>query len=154
MLAAIRADDVNFPLFLHVLGAMLLVGTLLAVSTALLLAWRRPDPAAERALTRFGLRTLFIGVVPAYVLMRVGAEWVASAEDLPDDFDPAWLAIGYVTADAGVLVIIVSSVLAGMGLRRLRFDRGTGFGRAVGVLATLLLVAYVVAVWAMAAKPD
>ena len=30
MLAAIRPDSVNLPLFIHVLGAMLLVGTLLA----------------------------------------------------------------------------------------------------------------------------
>ena len=32
VLAAIRPDDWNFPLLLHVLGAMLLVGGLLAAS--------------------------------------------------------------------------------------------------------------------------
>ena len=32
MLAAIRPDSVNLPLFLHVLGAMLLVGCLFAVA--------------------------------------------------------------------------------------------------------------------------
>jgi hypothetical protein len=152
--AAIRSGDVNFALFLHVLGAMLLVGTLLAVSTALLLAWRRADPVEARALTRFGLRVLLLGVLPSYVLMRVGAQWSESAEELPDDFEPAWLGIGYVTADAGVLVILVSIILSALGLRRLRTGGGTGYGRAVGVLATLLLAAYVVAVWAMSAKPD
>jgi hypothetical protein len=152
--AAIRADDVNLPLFLHVLGAMLLVGALLAVSTSLL-ASRGREPATERALTRFGLWTLFVGVVPAYVLMRVGAQWTEAAEDLPDAVeDSTWLGIGYVTADAGALLIVVSGVLAGMGLRRLRFDRGVGFGRAVGVIAAFLLVAYVIATWAMSAKPD
>ena len=150
----IRADDVNLPLFLHVLGAMLLLGTLLAVATSLL-ASRGREPGAERALTRLGLWTLLVGVVPAYVLMRVGAQWTESAADLPDAVeDSAWLGIGYVTADAGALLILVSSVLAGMGLRRLRFDRGTGFGRAVGVIAAFLLVAYVIATWAMSAKPD
>jgi hypothetical protein len=154
VLAAIRADDVNLPLFLHVLGAMLLLGTLLAVSTALRAA-RGREAAAERALTRFGLWTLLVGVVPAYVVMRVGAQWTEAAEDLPDVVeDSAWLGIGYVTADAGALLIVVSSVLAGMGLRRLRFDRGAGFGRAVGVIAAFLLVAYVIATWAMSAKPD
>ena len=70
MLAAIRADDVNFPLFLHVFGAMLLVGALFAVALATVLAWKRPDDAT--GLTRFALRTLLIGVVPAWILMRVG----------------------------------------------------------------------------------
>ena len=54
VLAAIRADDVNFPLFLHVFGAMLLVGTLFAMTLATVLGWRRPDDAA--GLTRFSLR--------------------------------------------------------------------------------------------------
>ena len=51
MLAAIRPDDVNFPLFLHVFGAMLLVGTLFAVALATVLAWQRPEDAT--GLTRF-----------------------------------------------------------------------------------------------------
>jgi hypothetical protein len=53
-----------------------------------------------------------------------------------------------------VLLLIVSAVLSAMGLRRLRFGRGAGFARAVGVIAALLLLAYLVAVWAMSAKPD
>ena len=89
MLAAIRPDDVNFPLFLHVFGAMLLVGTLFAVALATVLAWRRPDDAV--GLTRFSLRTLLMGVLPAYILMRVGAQWTESNENFPDDFEPAWL---------------------------------------------------------------
>ena len=156
MTAAIRADDVNFPLFLHVLGAMLLVGTLLVVALALL-GMRRREPADAQALTRFGLRTLLLGVVPSYILMRVGAQWTEAAEDLPEAVeDSAWIGIGYITADAGVLLILISIVLAVIGLRRLRAADGGGAGaaRAVGVIATLLLVAYLVAVWAMSAKPD
>ena len=101
MLAAIRPDDVNFPLFLHVFGAMLLVGTLFAVALATVLAWRRPDDAV--GLTRLSLLTLLMGVLPAYILMRVGAQWTESRENFPDDFEPAWLGIGYVTADAGAV---------------------------------------------------
>jgi hypothetical protein len=154
VLAAIRPGEVNLALFVHVLGAMLLVGTLLATSSALLIAWRRTDADEVTALTRFGLRTLLIGVLPAYVVMRIGAQWVESQENLPDDFSPAWLDIGFVTADIGALVLVVSIVLAAIGLRRLRSGRGEGLGRAVAVLATLLLAAYVVATWAMSAKPD
>ena len=86
MLAAIRPDDVNLPLFLHVLGAMLLVGTLLAVALATVIGWRRPDDAV--GLARFSLRTLFIGVVPAYILMRVGAQWTESERTSPTTSTP------------------------------------------------------------------
>ena len=152
MLAAIRPDDVNFPLFLHVFGAMLLVGTLFAVALAIVLAWKRPDEAP--GLTRFALRTLLIGVVPAYVLMRIGAQWTASREHIPDDADQAWLDIGYSTADGGALLILVSIILSVLGLRKLRSESGgVGFGRAVGIISILLLAAYVVAVWAMTTKP-
>jgi hypothetical protein len=56
VVAAIRPDSVNLPLFLHVLGAMLLVGALLAVALVTVLGWRRSDEAA--GLTRFGLLTI------------------------------------------------------------------------------------------------
>ena len=152
MLAAIRPDSVNLPLFLHVLGAMLLVGTLFAVAVATAIGWRRSDDAA--ALTRFSLRTLLIGVLPSYILMRIGAQWTEAKQDYPDDFEPDWLGIGYITADVGALLIIVSIILSVLGLRRLRRGDGYRLGRAVGVISILLLVAYLVAVWAMTAKPS
>jgi hypothetical protein len=152
VLAAVRENDVNLPLTLHVLGAGLLVGTLLAVATAIVLGWKRDGDAV--ALTRLGLKTLLLGVFPAYVLMRVGAQWTEAAEDLPDDFEPAWLGIGYITADAGAILILISMILSGLGLRKLGSGGGLGLGRAVGVISLLLLAAYVVAVWAMSGKPD
>ncbi len=151
MLAAIRPGSVNLPLFLHVLGAMLLVGTLLAVGIVIVLGWRRPERAS--GLTRFALRTVLLGVLPAYVLMRVGAQWTESEQNYPDGYDPAWLGIGYITADAGALLIIVSAVLAALGLRRLRRGPSARFGQAVGVISVVLLAAYLVTVWAMSAKP-
>ena len=93
VLAAIRPDSVNLPLFLHVLGAMLLVGALVAVATATVGGWSRAEPERS-ALTRFGLRTILLGVLPAYVLMRVGAQWTEAAADYPDGFEPSWLGIG------------------------------------------------------------
>ena len=152
VIAAIRPDDVNFPLFLHVLGAMLLVGTLFTVGASIVLGWRRDGDTL--GLTRFALRTLLIGVFPAYLLMRIGAQWTEAAWDYPDDFDPAWIGIGYITADAGAVLIIISMILSGIGLSRLRKGGGLGLGRAVGIISLLLLAAYIVAVWAMTAKPD
>jgi uncharacterized membrane protein len=147
VLAAIRPDSVNLPLFLHVLGAMLLVGSLFAVGFATLLGWRSPDRAP--GLARFGLKALLIGVLPSYILMRVGAQWTESEQNYPDDFEAAWIDIGYITADAGALLILISAVLAGLGLR----NRSVRFARIVGVISVVLLAAYLVAVWAMTAKP-
>jgi hypothetical protein len=153
VLAAIRPDSVNLPLFLHVLGAMLLVGALFAVGLAVVLGWRRPEYAP--GLTRFALRTLLLGVFPAYVLMRVGAQWTEAEQNYPDDYEAAWIDIGYITADAGALLILISIVLSVIGLRKSR-DGGGGvrFGRIVGVISLLLLAAFLVAVWAMIAKPS
>lgn len=154
-LAVTRDPDVNFPLVLHVLGAGLLVGTLLVVALALLFGWARAEPGDATALTRFGLRALLLGVVPAYVVMRIGAQWTEAAEDLPEQVeDSAWLGIGYTTADLGAILIIISIVLAVIGLRRLRNRPAVALGRAVGIIALLLVAAYLVAMWAMTTKPD
>jgi hypothetical protein len=160
IVAAIRPDSWNFPLFLHVLGAMVLVGLLLATASAILIGWRRSDPEAAVGLTRAGLWILIVGVVPAYIVMRIGAQWTESREfgNLPKAAkdaveDTTWLGTGYITADAGAILILVSVVLAIFGLRRLRAGAGTNLGRAVGIIATLLVAAYVVAVWAMTTKP-
>jgi hypothetical protein len=156
-LAVIRPSDVELPLFVHVLGAMLLVGMLLAATTALAMTWRRKDVGDVAALTRFGLWTIVAGVLPAWIVMRVGAQWVYSEEGWEDVAEePGWLGVGYITADAGGLLILVSVVLAIVGLRRGRGAEGSSptLGRIVGVIAVLLLAAYLVAVWAMSAKPD
>jgi hypothetical protein len=155
VVAAIRADDVNFPLFMHVLGAMLLVGVLLGSSVALMLSWRRADGGEATAFARYGLWTLALGGIPAYLVMRIGAQWTVSRERL-SDASFTWLDIGYLTADLGGLVLLVGLVLAGVGLRRLPSD-GSAPGalpRIVGAIAVVLLAAYVVTVWAMATKPD
>ena len=141
----------DLPLFLHVLGAMLLVGSLAFVGTAIILGWR--DSARAAPLTRLALRSLFFAVLPAYVLMRIGAQWTEAERDYPENFDAVWLGVGYITADLGALLLLVSLVLAGIGLRKLRSGGGVGLGRAAGIISLVLIAAYVVAVWAMTAKP-
>ena len=149
MLAAIRPDDWNLPLLLHVLGAMLLVGGLVTALTALYLGWRR-DAAA---FTRFGFRTLLLVAFPAWWLMRIPGEWIASKEDFGDE-EPAWLGIGYMTAEGGGLLLLISIILTGIGARRAgRSGDPSTYARIGTVLATIVLAAYVVTVWAMSAKP-
>ena len=131
---------------------MLLVGTLFAVALATVLAWRRPDDAV--GLTRFSLRTLLIGVLPAYILMRVGAQWTESEENFPDDFEPAWLGHrlhhGRRRRAADSDLADPRRVRPAEAAERIRRRR---LRRAVGVICILLLAAYIVAVWAMTAKP-
>ncbi len=156
MLAAIRPDAWNLPLLVHVLGAMVLVGGLVTASTAQLLGWRRQGAAAALTFARVAFRALLFVAFPAWWVMRVGAEWIASEQGFGEGDGPAWLGIGYITAEAGGLLLLVSIVLAGLGARRLA--RGDGersrLVRVATVLVTLALLGYLVAVWAMTAKPD
>jgi hypothetical protein len=154
LLAAIRPDDWNFALLLHVLGAMLLVGGLTAAVTALWLGWR----GDSLTLPRLGFRSLLLVAFPAWWLMRIAGQWIGSKEGFGDDEnDPAWLAIGYITAEAGGLLILISLVLTGIGVRRMGRTETPGpsvLARIGTVLVTIVLAAYLVAVWAMTTKPD
>jgi hypothetical protein len=153
--AAIRPDEVNLPVVIHVFGAMVLVGMLFVAALALLLAWRRSREGGGVALTRFGFWSILAGALPAYVLMRIGAEWTASEEFGDSDPEVTWLDVGYITADLGALILLISVVLSVIGLRRARRESagGSTLSRVVGVAAVLLLVAYLVATWAMTTKP-
>ena len=154
VLATIRPDDWNLPLLLHVIGAMLLVGGLVAGVTALILGWRRDSPW----YSRIGFWSLLAVAFPAWWLMRIAGQWIESKEDFAEDEEPAWLGIGYVTAELGGLLLLISIILTGIGMRRLRraeSEDGTSVLVRIGtVLATAVLLAYLVAMWAMTAKPD
>jgi hypothetical protein len=150
VLAAVRPDEWNFPLLVHVFGAMVLVGGLF--TSAGILATARRDPA----FLRLGYWSLLAVTLPGWVIMRIGAQWIYSEEgwdDLPDDLVPDWLGIGRLIADLGGLILLVSLIVGGIGVYRLRQGGGAGPLRATLVLSLILLAAYVVAVWAMAGKP-
>jgi hypothetical protein len=148
--AALRPDAWNFPLLLHVLGATTLVAVLAAAAVVLTVSLRADD---RTAAVRFAFRTLLIGAIPSYLVMRVGAEWIASKEHL-EDSDASWIGIGYSVADGGLLLLIVMTTLAGLAVRRAR--RGGEprmLVRWTTGLTLLLIVAYGVALWAMTTKP-
>jgi hypothetical protein len=146
MLAAIRPDSWNLPLFLHVLGAMILFGGTATVAIVGFASRTRTEHAA--LLARVALRTCLFAVVPGWILMRVGAGWIASKE-FPHE-TPGWVDVGFIVSEPGALVLIALSILAGVSVRR------QGVGRAalaVPVLAGIYLVALTIAWWAMSAKP-
>ncbi len=144
--AAIRPDSWNFPLLVHVVGAAVLVGVVLTAVAATLMADRTAHP---EVLRRIAFRSLLFAGLPAYIVMRVGAEWLYSKEFGDTDDDPAWIGIGYIVADVGLLAFLVSLALAGFASRR----NSSGLGRASGLVGALLLVGLLVAVWAMGGKP-
>ena len=151
MLAALRPDSLNFPLFLHVLGAMVLVGGLVTATASLALA------KGDAKMLRLGYWSLLAISLPGYILMRIGAQWIYSREhwdDVPDKLVPTWIGIGFLIADIGALVLLVSLIVGGIGVRKLRNGGGGGLLKATLVLSIVLLAAYVVAVWAMAGKPN
>jgi hypothetical protein len=147
VIAAIRPDSWNLPLTLHVLGAMVLVGSLV-LALVMLLAAR---DGGEALGVRLGFRTLLLGALPGYIVMRGAAQWIADKEGIDDlKEDPSWVSIGFITSDAGLLLLIVAMVITGLAVRRAQ--AGTG-ARIAAALVALLIVGYAVAIWAMTTKP-
>jgi hypothetical protein len=149
VLAATRPTEWDFPLFLHVLGAFVLIGGALVATAALATA------RGEAAVLRVGYLGLAYLGLPGYVLMRAGAQWSYAKEgwdDLPDD--PTWIGIGFMVADGGALLLLVAIGLGIFGWRRARAGGGVGMLRWATILGAVILVADLVAVWAMAGKPS
>lgn len=147
LVASIRPDSWNFPLFLHVTGAAIFFGAVTLAAVAQLTATRAPEP---EVLRRVAFRTLLIVGLPAYIVFRVGAEWLYSKEFPGDVEDPTWIGIGYMVSDIGALVFLIALILAGIAARR---PKGW-LTKTSGVLSAVLVVALVVAIWAMGAKPN
>ena len=150
LLATIRPDAISIALFVHITGAVILVGGLFSAGLALAIGWREN---AERYL-RFGWRALAFVAVPGWFVMRIGAEWTRHKEHLDDGLDPTWLGIGYVTADLGGALLLIAVICGGLGVRRLSNGGGAGLLKVSTVLSIGLVLTYLVTVWAMAGKPD
>jgi uncharacterized membrane protein len=149
MLATVPAD---IRVFIHAAGAMALVATLTLAVFALANAHRRGDEDA----VRFAYRVLVRAVLPAYIVMRVGAQMVLSYEHL-DKVKAAWLDIGFITSDAGALLLLITIAISGRRLKRTKNGESSAHTtalRAATALCGVLIAAYIVAVWAMTAKPS
>jgi hypothetical protein len=153
VLAAIRPDDQSFALLLHLVGATVVFGALLTSATSLALA------RGDTRLLRLGYFSLLLVGLPGLILLRLAGEWLyrlQNWDELPEQIDePAWLSIGFIVADWGGLLFLLALALGGVGVYRLRNGKGgTGLLKATMVIALILIVAYIVAVWAMTGKPN
>ena len=155
-LAAIRPDDWNVALLVHVTGALLLVGGITTAVAFLFAGWKGKAPADALALSRLAFKSLLIVALPAWILMWIGAWWIYDKEFPEDSDDPAWVGIGFIMAEPAGIILLITIILAGISARRLRKGGGTmgTLGKVTTVLATLLLIGYIIAVWAMGAKPS
>ncbi len=142
MLALVRPDSFNFPLFLHVLGAATVTGGTAAVFIGSVSARRWPwlRPVVARALV--------LAVFPAWLLMRLGGAWEDSRSPIGDD--STWLGIGYIVGDAGLVLLIVAMIVGAVGARRP--ERGWPI-TTVAIITGVYLVALLVAMFAMTGKP-
>ncbi len=147
MLATIRPDSWNLPLFVHVLGATLLFGTTATVAIAGFTARARREHSA--LLARIVLRTFLFGVLPSWILMRAGAAWIGNKE-FPDKA-PGWVDVGFLVSEPGALLLIIVGILAWLSSRKQGVGRAAA---AVPVLASIYVVALGVAWFAMSAKPS
>jgi hypothetical protein len=153
MLAAIRAAGQDFPVLLHIVGATLVFGALLASAGSLALA------RGEVKLLRLGYFSLLLVALPGWILMRASGEWIYRKQgwnDLSEQLrDTSWLRIGFGVADYGALLFLLALVLGGVAVTRLRNGKGgAGLLKVTMVIALVLAAAYVVAVWAMTGKPS
>ena len=142
MLALIRPDAWNLPLFLHVLGATVLFGTVGVVAVAGFAIRRSTNH--QLLLARVAQRTYMLGVIPAYILMRVGAQWIDSKE-FPSGNEPGWVGVGFLVSDAGAILLIIVGILLAVRRQRILL--------AVPLLTGLYVIALGVAWVSMSGKP-
>jgi hypothetical protein len=147
MIAAVRPHAWDFPLFLHVFGAIVLFGATLATAGLSFAAQRQ---RGMPALSRSAFWALLGGALPAWVLMRAGAAWIYSKEGFSGDSDPTWIGIGFGVADAGAAILLITIGFAFWWQRSNRLLAA----RVVAGLSTLYLVLLAVAWLAMSGKWD
>jgi hypothetical protein len=124
-----------WPLLLHVLGTMTLFGVIL---TAILTS------IAGRAGATF---TTLLIAIPTWLVAFVGAVWIESKEDLPND--PTWIGIGHATLEGGLILLLLPSIGFAYWWKR---SGKQGAGRVVVALTSLYLIALTVAMLAMSGK--
>jgi hypothetical protein len=84
-----------WPLFVHVLGAMVLFGAVLAAFVLLVADHRGP-----------GFKALLVAV-PAWIVMRGGAAWTYS-KGYSAVKNQTWLSLGMLIADGGLIVLLLA----------------------------------------------
>jgi hypothetical protein len=165
-----RAKDfnINFPLLVHITGAMILVGGMLGAAAALVLA--RGD---ERKL-KLGYYSLLFVAFPGMILTKIGATAIWSKESphsfigaaFPHSNDPRWIEVGGTALDGGAVLLVGALIIGWFGLRRMggaendlltkiplvKKLSGEMLIKLTTLISVVLLVGYVAAIWAMGTK--
>ena len=135
MIAAVRPHGWDFPLFLHVFGAMTLFGIVLAALIA-----------SVAGLPRATFSSL-LAALPAWAVALAGAYWIESDEHLSGS-NAAWLGIGHAVLEPGLVVL-----LAALGTAFWWRRSGKALaGRFAAGLSALYLILLAVAWLAMSGK--
>lgn len=145
LVAAARPAEFVLPLFLHVLGAVTLTGA--AAAAATVAALTGPDVAAWAR--RLSFRIALLVALPAYVVMRTGAEWIRVREFGGAPSQPGWVDLGYIMADGGFVVLAAAVIVLWQSARR----QSRRLATAGASLLAVAVAAWVFTAWAMAAKP-
>jgi hypothetical protein len=112
---------------------------------------------------------------PGLVLTKIGATAIWSKESshsfigaaFPHTDDPRWIMIGGTALDGGAGLLVLALILGWFGVRRMNGGEsdlltkipvvknmtGTTLVKATTIISVALLVAYVLAIWAMSTKP-
>ena len=146
----------NIPLLIHVTGAMILVGGMLAAATALISAH------GDEKRLRLGYYSLLFVAFPGMMLTKLGATAINSKYSghgffrsaFPSQDDPTWIMIGGTALDMGGGALVTALILGWFGLKKLDTKRGQQMMKLVMLISIGLLAAYVLAIWAMGARPD
>ena len=151
--SATRPGSWDFPLVVHILGAMTLVGAVGLSAFSLVAAWRN----GSAAMTQLAYRSLLWVALPAWIVMRAAAQWILHKEGLDaDNVDLTWVNLGFNFSEGTLVLLLVATLLAGIGARRVRRADGGGattLDRVALVLVSIALIGYLVAIWAMTTKP-
>ena len=132
--------------FVHVTGAIVLFGSVLAV-TILAYAALRLAPELAQLARRVGFWTTLVLMVPAWIAMYAGGYWLLGHEGL-DKNTPNWTTAGARIADAASNLIVLLLVGGWFSIRKPRL------GRWVAGIATIYLAALAVAWFFMSGKPS
>lgn len=155
MLALVdRGSTINWLLFFHILGAVVLVAASMAVTVSSLVALRTTvaDRAAYYRQTAF--RINLFAVLPAFLVVFFIGGSISDKEGLTKN-TPSWLDAGAtITFLAGITGAILLTLLQWWVLRRVRKGELRGWPAALAsYVAPLILAALFVVLFLMSAKP-
>ena len=144
--AAFCGPSCGTQLFVHVVGSIVLFGSVFAV-TILAYAALRLGPDLAQLARRVGFWTTAALMVPAWIAMYGGGYWLLGQEGLDEDV-PGWANGGIQIANVAAALTLLLLVFGWLAVRRPRL------GGVLAGVATLYLVALAVAWFLMSGKPS